>query len=121
MIPHHHNPPSSYNKECAARPGENGLEWLKMGENGWQFKCAPSSMHKKRKNPVVKQQTCEKGPKLGFKELPTYKSLHCVRTVWALRARHSLRQIKGGYMDRKECQMVHRDQRWSMSASWHFR
>ena len=37
------------NKERAAEPGENGLKWLKMGENGWQFKCATSSMHKQRK------------------------------------------------------------------------
>ena len=49
VIPHHHNPPSNYNKERAAKPGENGLKWLKMGENGWQFKCATSSMHKKHK------------------------------------------------------------------------
>ena len=71
VIPHHHNPASTYNKERAAKPDENGLKWLKMGENGWQLKCATSSMHKKRKNPVMEQQTCEKGPKLGFKELPT--------------------------------------------------
>ena len=37
VILHHHNPPSAYNQER-----------LKMGENGWQFKCATSSMHKKR-------------------------------------------------------------------------
>ena len=86
MIAHHHNPASTYNKERATKPGENGLKWLKMGENGWQLKCAKSSMHKKRKNPVMEQQTCEKGPKLGFKELQTYKSLHCVRTAWARRA-----------------------------------
>ena len=49
VIPHHHNLPSSKNKELAAKLGENGLKWLKMGENGWQFKCATSSMHKKRK------------------------------------------------------------------------
>ena len=49
VIRHHHYPPSTYNKECAAKPGENGLKWLKMGENRWQFKCAISSMHKKRK------------------------------------------------------------------------
>ena len=30
-----------------------------------------------------------KGPKLGFEYLPTYKTLYCVRTVCALRARHS--------------------------------
>ena len=48
----------------------------------WQLKCATSSMHKKRKNPIMEQQTCEKGPKLGFKELPTYKSLHCRRTTY---------------------------------------
>ena len=48
VIPHHDNPPSTYNKEHAAKPVENGLKWQKMGENGWQFKCATSSMHKKR-------------------------------------------------------------------------
>ena len=37
-----------YNKERAAHQGENGLKRLKMGENGWQIKCATSSMHKKR-------------------------------------------------------------------------
>ena len=79
MIPHHHNPASIYNKERAAKPGENGLKWLKMGEHGWQIKCATSLMHKKRKNPMMEQQTCEKGPKVGFKELPTYKTLHYVR------------------------------------------
>ena len=36
-------------KERAAKPGENGLKWLKVGENGLQLKCAISSMHKKRK------------------------------------------------------------------------
>ena len=30
----------------------------------------------------MEQQTCEKGPKLGFKELPTYKIfLHCVHGI----------------------------------------
>ena len=51
--PHHHNPPSTYNKERAAKPGENGLKWLKMRENGWQFKCATSSMHKKHKKKLL--------------------------------------------------------------------
>ena len=32
MIPHHHNSPSSYNKERAAKPGENGQK--KIDENG---------------------------------------------------------------------------------------
>ena len=85
MIPHHHNPPSTHNKEHAAKPGENGLKWLKMGENGCHILNAQEAQ-----NPVMEQQTCEKGPKLGFKGLPTYKTLHCVRTAWALRARHSL-------------------------------
>ena len=49
VIPHHDNPPSTYNKERATKQGENGLKWVKMGENGWQFKCATSSMHKKHK------------------------------------------------------------------------
>ena len=53
VIPHHHNPPSTNNKERAAKPGENGLKWLKMDENGWQFKCATSSMHKKRKKNLL--------------------------------------------------------------------
>ena len=48
-IPHHQNPPSTYNKECATKSRKNGLKWLKMGENEWQFKCATSSIHKKRK------------------------------------------------------------------------
>ena len=47
VIPYHHNPPSNYNKERTTKPGENGLKWLKMGENGWQFQRATSSMHKK--------------------------------------------------------------------------
>ena len=49
VIPHHHNPPSTCNIERAAKPGENGLKWLEMGESGWQLKYATSSMHKKRK------------------------------------------------------------------------
>ena len=49
VIPHHHNPASTYNKECATKPRKNGLKWLKMGENGWQFKCATSSINKKHK------------------------------------------------------------------------
>ena len=53
MIPHHHNPPPTNNKERAAKPGKNGLKWLKTGENGWQFKCATSSMHKKRKKTLL--------------------------------------------------------------------
>ena len=53
LIPHHHNPPSTYHKESAAKRGENGLKWLKMGEDGWQFKCATSSMHKKRKKNLL--------------------------------------------------------------------
>ena len=28
-------------------------------------------------NLVMEQQTCGKGPKLGFEYLPTYKTLHC--------------------------------------------
>ena len=40
-------------------------------------------------NPVVEQQNCGKGPKLGFQYLPTCKTLHCWRTAGALRARHS--------------------------------
>ena len=47
VIPH--NATSTKNKECAAKPGENGLKWAKIGQNGWQFRCATSSMHKKRK------------------------------------------------------------------------
>ena len=90
VIPHHHNLASSYNKERAAKPVKNGLKWLKMGENGWQFHCATSLMHKKCKNSVMEQQTCEKGPILGFKELPAYKSLHCVRTACtAFPSRHT--------------------------------
>ena len=53
VIPHHHNPPSTYNKERAAKPGKKGLKWLKMGENGWQLKCATSSMHNKRKKNLL--------------------------------------------------------------------
>ena len=49
VIPHHHNPTSTYNKERATKPGKNALKWPKMGENGCQFKCATSSIHKKRK------------------------------------------------------------------------
>ena len=32
-------------------------------------------------NLVMEQQTCGKGPKLGFEYLPTYKTLHCGRTA----------------------------------------
>ena len=68
VIPHHHNPTSTHDKERATIPGKNGLKWLKIGENGWQFKCVTSSMHKKRKKkPVMEQQPCEKKAKLGFK------------------------------------------------------
>ena len=49
VIPHHHDPASACNKTRAAKPGENGLKWSTMGENGRQFKCATSSMHKKHK------------------------------------------------------------------------
>ena len=48
VIPHP-NPASTYNKERTAKPSENGVKWLKMRENRWQFKCATSIMHKKRK------------------------------------------------------------------------
>ena len=41
------------NKERAAKPGNNGLKWLKMGEIGWQFKCATSSIHRKRKKNLL--------------------------------------------------------------------
>ena len=72
MIPYHHNPPSTYDKEHAAKLGENGLELLTIGENGWQFKCATSSMHKKRKtNLLWNNNFVKKGQKLGFKYLPT--------------------------------------------------
>ena len=33
------------------------------------------------KNPGTEPKTCEKGPKLGFKYLPTSKTSHCVRTA----------------------------------------
>ena len=52
VTPNHHNPSSTYYKARTAKPGENGL-------NGWQFRCATSSMHKKRNllwnNKLVKQ------------------------------------------------------------------
>ena len=47
-----------------------------------------------QKNPGTEPKTCEKGPKLGFKYLPTSKTSHCVRTACALRAWHSP-QTKG--------------------------
>ena len=34
QIPHPHNPASTYNEGRAVKPGENGLKWLKTGENG---------------------------------------------------------------------------------------
>ena len=62
VIPNHHNPASTYNKERATKPGKNGLKWLNMSENGWQFKCATSSMHKKRKkNLLWNNQLVKKG------------------------------------------------------------
>ena len=62
VIPHHHNLPSTYDKECATKPGKNGLKWLKMGEHGWQFKCATPSMHKKRKKILLwNNQLVKKG------------------------------------------------------------
>ena len=67
VIPRHLNLASTYNKERATKPGKNGLEWLKMGENGWQFKCATSSILKKQKKSVMEQRIGEKRPKLGFK------------------------------------------------------
>ena len=74
VIPHHHNPASTYNKERATKHGKKILKWLKMGENGWQFKCATSSIHKKRlknllwfEKSVMEQPTSEKGRILGFK------------------------------------------------------
>ena len=53
VIPRHHNPASTYNKERATNLGNSGLTWVKMGENGWEFKCATSSMHKKRKKNML--------------------------------------------------------------------
>ena len=59
VIPHHHNPPSTYNTERATKPGKKCAKMVekKMGENGWQFKCATSSMHKKLKNSVMEPPT----------------------------------------------------------------
>ena len=87
VIPHHHNPASTYNKERAAKPGENGLKWVKMGGN--------SNVPHPQSTTSVKtllwnNKLVKRGPKLGFKELPTYKTLHYVCT---LRARHSPRMI----------------------------
>ena len=53
VIPHHLGPPSTYNKEHAAKPGKNGLKWLELGEIGWQFKCATSSLHKKHEKTLL--------------------------------------------------------------------
>ena len=39
------------------------------------------------KNSVMEQPTSEKRPKLGFKQLPTYKSLHCVHGIPYIRIR----------------------------------
>ena len=63
VVPHHHNPPSTSHKEHAAKPCEDGLKWLKMGQNRWQFKCATSSMHKKckKKNLLWNNQLVKKG------------------------------------------------------------
>ena len=62
VIPHHHKPTSTDNKERATKPGKNGVRWPKMGENGWQFKCATSSIHKKRKkNLLWNNQLVKKG------------------------------------------------------------
>ena len=59
--PHYHNPASTYNKERAAKPGKNGSKWSKMGENGWQFKCATSMHEKHKKNLLWNNKLVKKG------------------------------------------------------------
>ena len=44
MIPHHHNLASTYSREPAAKPGENGMKWLKMGENASSVCAIPGRM-----------------------------------------------------------------------------
>ena len=34
-----------------------------------------------QKNPGTEPKTCEKGPKLGFEDMPTSKTSHCVHTA----------------------------------------
>ena len=67
MILHHHNPASAYNKQRAAKPGENGLTWSKMGEMGGNSNVPHILNAQEAETPVMEQQNCEKGPKLGFK------------------------------------------------------
>ena len=62
VIPHHYNVASTYNKERAIKPGKPRLQWLKMGQNGWQFKCATSPIHKNpKKNLLWNNQLVKKG------------------------------------------------------------
>ena len=62
----------------------------RLGNKGWQFKCATSQMHRNlKKKPNMEPKTCQKGPKVGSEYWPTFKTSHCVRTACALRAWHS--------------------------------
>ena len=44
-----HHP--STTRKMQKKIGENGYKWVKIGQNGWQFKYVISRMHKKLENP----------------------------------------------------------------------
>ena len=77
-IPHHHNPTSTCDTR-RSKTGSKRVKWSKMGANGWQFKCATSSMHKKVKKLVMEQQTCEKARVQAVAERKNFAlCMHCV-------------------------------------------
>ena len=92
VIPHHHNPPSTHNKESGAKPGENGPKWLKMSENGRQFKCATSSMHKKRKKNLLWNNKPAKRAKTRVQVVIGIQKFalcaHCVHSIPSLTLQH---------------------------------
>ena len=60
VIPHHHNPASTYNKERAAKPGENGLKWLKWVKMDGASNVPHPQCTRSIKRLVMEQQTCER-------------------------------------------------------------
>ena len=57
--------------------GERGEKLVKMDNNS---DISYPECIRSLKNPIMEQQAFEKGPKLGFGSLPTYQTLHCMRT-----------------------------------------
>ena len=48
-----------------------------LPSRGWQQNMVHPKCTRSVENPIMEQQTCGKGPKLGFECLPTNKTLHC--------------------------------------------